>query len=249
MQCPSPAPCHPPVALALLRCWLPVATAWAMTVAAAADLGCGCPGPVALRVAAGTLAVYSADRIGDPTVPAGAYPALRCATLAGIAAVAWLLPAAGLRTWMVVLAAGALGLLHRWLRRWLPKNVVVGAAWAVVVADAGSPPATALPMPLLGAVALAVWSACLLCDLKDGTLTIARLIGGGGRRWAVLGGLLAATAIACRAGLPATAAAAAGLVPLALAPSLAARPVLGSLLVDGVLAVPGAVVAAVRGLC
>lgn len=239
------------VAAALVRCWTPVLTAWAMVAATAADDGTAAAPEGQAIAAAGALAIYSADRIGDPHLPAATGPFLRGAAAIGGLAVACLLPTAPRRTWIVVAIAGALGLLHGRLRRWLPKNVVVAAAWTAVLVDSAG---IAHPPPLLLAViALTLWAACLLCDFKDddsdardGTITVVRLVGRDGRRWAAFAGLLLALGSACVGDCPWTAAAAAGLVPLALVPSLAADAAWGSVWVDGTLAVPGLVAAFVR---
>ena len=238
-----------PIAAALLRCWVPAATAFGMTVAAACDGASHLRWKGPFYAAAGALAVYSADRLDDPRVPVPARRALRWATGCGLAGAACLAADAGPRTWAVAVAAGSLGMLHRWSRRWFPKNLAVAAAWCAVVLDAAGVlrPSAAR----IAALCATIWSACLLCDLKDdaadardGTITIALLVGGRGRRWAALAGLGAAVCAAHLARLVWLEASAAALIPLALAPSLAADESWGSVIVDGVLAAPGLIAAA-----
>lgn len=233
-----------PLVAALLRCWLPAATAFGMTVAAGCDGGSAVRWCGALYAMAGALAVYSADRIGDPRMPPAAGRVLVWAACCGVVGAAGLLSGAGLHSWLIALAAGSLGLLHRWSRRWFPKNVIVAAAWTAVVLDAAG--ITRPSICQMVTSGLTIWSACLLCDLtddasddRDGTVTIARLVGRRGRRWAACAGLVLAVGIAHLGRLPLLTATAAAVLPLALVPSLAANPLYGSVVVDGVLAVPG----------
>lgn len=240
MQQQSPIP----ILVALVRCWMPAITAWGMVATVAGDGQVPCRSRGVLYAVAGAATVYSADRLGDPLMPDGTRRFLLGAIVLGLLVIAYLLPGASWRTWIVIAGAGSAGLLHRWVRHWVPKNVVVSAAWTAVVTDAAGIAHPSITM--LGVIAVTMWSACLLCDFKDdavdahdGTITLARVVGSRGRRWAAFAGLVVAVGMAHWGQLSWIEATAAGLVPLALVPSFTARPIIGPIVVDGTLALPG----------
>ena len=229
--------------LLLVHYWFPALTAWALTMAVASDAGIAADHSGAGLAAAGTGAIYSLDRI-DGSQPRWLTVVLAIAVVVGCGFCLALLLQADARRWLVLLGVGASGAAHRWLKRWVPKNVVVSLAWTAMVCECAG---LTSPHPLLlAALALQLWAACLLCDVKDadedarlGIMTVASLIGDRGRIPAAAAALVLSTILARLADCPLTALGSAGTAGLCLLPCILARPVLGPLLVDLALALPG----------
>ncbi len=245
--------------LRLLHIWWPLALGWSVAVVVRRATGRPWdPVGVALLLL-GIAAAYSLDRALDPPSeqPRWMRPVLMgaaaVASLLGGALLPWLGPQAA----MVVPLAGALAVAYPLLKRLpLGKTVLVPLVWTWcgIVLPSGEGPwsgwrwiqePVALPLFLLFA------AGCVLCDLKDA----ARDREAGVPSLPVLAGPLAALGIAVAlAALSGAIAAAQGRHGLALGavalcasacrPALLATDDVGPLLVDVILTLPGALIAA-----
>lgn len=245
--------------LRLLHIWWPLALGWSVAVVVRRATGRPWdPVGVALLLL-GIAAAYSLDRALDP---AGAEPRWMRRVLLGVAAVASLLGGA-LLPWLqphvalVVPVAGALAVAYPWLKRLpLGKTLLVPLVWTwcgiVLPSGEGSwsgwrwiEEPVALPLFLF------VAAGCVLCDLKDA----ARDRSAGVPSLPALAGPLTALGIAVTlAALSGAIAAAQGRYGLAVGavalcasacrPALLATDDVGPLLVDVILTLPGALIAA-----
>lgn len=229
------------------------AAAVALTGAAGATLGAGAPLPVLVLTAAGTLVVYTVDRLRDVERDLATAPersafirrhetGLRVQTGVAGAVAAWAGWRAGLAVVAVAGAVAVLGLLHRRLKRfaWI-KPVYLTLAWtAVCVGLPAAATRTTLGLwPVVCVVGATVQANVALSNLRDDEGLAHRL---GGRRVLALaaGFLLAALGIALSAG--------ASVRPLAVLPLVALPTVVfyrpgeryGALVVDGALLAGGA---------
>jgi hypothetical protein len=234
--------------------WLAAAAA-ALTAAAARALGVAAGPALLALVSAGTLVVYVIDRVRDEprdraTAPArAAFVARHRRALLGLAAGAAAVAAGaalalGPRPLALAAAVGALGFLHRRLKRFAPvKPVYLTFAWTAV--PVGLPAAAAPGAGPLGWVAAIVGATVLanamLSNLRDREALAARL---GTRRTLRNAGAILCAALAAALLGPAPVRPLAAL-PLAMGAALLGfRPTerYGALCVDGAL-LAGALVA------
>lgn len=216
------------------------------------------PSGVALLLL-GIVTAYSLDRVVDAAVPQPRWMArvLMGASVVAALAGAWLLPALPGVSIAVVVLAGVVALAYPLVKR-LPmgKTLLVPLVWTwcgIALPVGGGAwlgwrwwtEPVAVPLFLLFA------AGCLLCDVKDaardreaGVPSVPALVGPlAATRIAILVSAIAA-GVALGAGRPALACSAAVLCGVALNPALVATEVIGPLVVDVVLTLPGVLIAA-----
>ena len=253
----------PHFALRLLHgCW-PAVLGWSLVQVLQRAVGRAASSDGVLTLVCGILAAYSLDRAREGPPPRS--PTARLLRIVGAAATV-ACGAFALRlpwsTALVVPTLGAVALLYaRWKRHLFTKLVLLPAVWLVAVvalpfADRGAfewrlllpPNGTAA---VLLAVFLLVAAGCYLCDLKD---EHADRSAGVASLPVRVGGAATARISAVMAAVAALLAALVGEFELALGAGLLvvaaqhreriAAPVLGPLLVDAVLSLPGLLIAA-----
>ncbi len=229
--------------------WLPgpLAMCMAMILVVARATGQPVSWPAATFFAAGVTVAYTFDRWADP--PGDSRPSW-CLIVAVLAGMIGFVAAFSLAPskWAAAAVLGLLGLSYRALKKYpLLKNILVALAWTV--AALGFSVAAWPPLQLGALLACAIFAVfaagALLCDFKDVAADARRGVPTapvlwGPARAAGVAALLAALGAlaggaAGRPGLVCTGLALAG---LAAFPSLISRPVLGPVLIDGVLALP-----------
>lgn len=246
-------------AFRLLHYWWPLVVGWSVTlVVHRATLRP--PDPVGLAVLlCGIGAAYSLDRVID--APRAAVESWVRWTLTGAAlacAVAgalllWRLP---VETAAVVPVMSAIALLYGRLKRLpLAKNIVVPVVWTWTAIALPFPDGSWfgwrwIAEPVAAPLLLLFAAGVLMCDLKDepadrrsGVVSVAVLWGG--RRAAWLGvGLAFGAAVAAHAEQrPGLALSAFGLGVTALLPEVLATELMGPLIVDVILSMPGFLIA------
>jgi hypothetical protein len=250
---------QPRSVLQLLHVWWPVALGWSVAVVVQRATGRAWD-PAGLGVLLiGIAAAYSLDRALDITPESS--PTLKrlllMVTLVAGALGLVLLPWVPLPSAAVVPLAGLLALSYRRLKRvLLAKTIGVPLVWTwcgmVLPAGDGSWLGwRAMTEPVALPLFLLIAAGCLLCDVKDaardraaGVPSIPALVG-------VPAALRIATAVAVvalvaaiAAGRPGLACSAAVLCGVAFRPTLVATDVVGPLVVDLVLTLPGVLIAA-----
>lgn len=245
--------------LRLLHSWSPLLVGWSATlVVHRATLRPADPAGLALLLM-GICAAYSLDRVVDAGPNPGRAWVRRTLVISGVlaaAAGAVLLVRVPLATAVIVPVLSAIALGYRALKRVpLAKNVFVPLVWTWATIALPFPDGSWfgwrwIAEPVAAPLFLLLATGVLLCDLKDepldrctGVASIAVLCGG--RTTARLGVALALTAglAAFAEHRAALALSAFGLGLTALRPRLLATDIVGPLLVDGLLSVPGLLIA------
>ena len=249
-------------ALAFSGMWVALAAA-TLTAAAGAALGCPAGAAVLVLAFAGTLAVYTLDRLRDVARDRATAPTrtafvvrhragLAAAPLvaSGVAAVAAL--RAGWAAAAVAAGVLGLGMLHRRLKRVLfLKPLYLTAAWVAVTVglpalSAATPPLAARLAWVIAVQTLAVLANVIASNVRDGegaatligsrrALAVAQLVAGAGVAVALLGPVAVRPLAA---------------VPLAMLVALAAfrdGERYGLVVVDGALLAGGVAALALRG--
>ena len=244
--------------LRLLHYWWPMVLAWSLMQVVGRSLGRS-PDPFGLvALLAGVLAGYSLDRVFDAPRSGDDERLRRLLLLTGGLA-ALVCGAAALRlpfgSAIAVPILGALALLHpRLKQRWPTKLLLLPAVWALAVVALPFPDGLAfswpsLLQPVVGVLFLLVAAGCLLCDLKDeradAAASVPSLVVVVGRTWAVRiarGLALVGSILAIPIDEPELALGGVLVVVAASRPRLLAVDLLGPLLVDVLLSVPGLLV-------
>lgn len=248
-----------PTTLRLLHYWWPMVLGWSLAQVVGRALGRG-PDPFGLvALLAGVLAGYSLDRVLD--APRSGHGERLRRVLLGTGGVAAIVcGAAALRlpfgSAIAVPILGALALLHpRLKRRWPTKLVLLPVVWALAVValpfpDGGAFAWRSLGQPVVAVLFLLVAAGCFLCDLKDelsdAAASVPSLVVVVGAAWAarLAGGLALVGAVLAFAIDEPELALGGGLLAMASRHArLLAVDVLGPLLVDVLLSVPGILVA------
>lgn len=247
-------------ALRLLHYWWPLAVGWSFMVVAGRATGTRADPAGVLALLSGILAAYSVDRIADRTAASERRQVVPVLVVIGFAAsLACALSTARLplQTAALVPVLGGTTLLYPRLKRQaLVKTLVLPAIWiwaalALPFNDGSWFGWHALLQPVAAPLLLLTAAGCVLCDLKDeardrhdGVRSLAAVYGGPAaiRIAAVLA--LAAAGLAVvehRSGLVCSAAA---LSAITLTPSLVTLDVIGPLMVDLILTLPGILISA-----
>jgi len=245
--------------LRLLHYWWPVAMGGSTAVVVQRATARPVDGAGLALLLCGILAAYSLDRVHDSrdlAHPGWLRRVLQIGAVVGIVASAVLLPLTPLRTALLVPVLGALVVAYPRVKS-LPllKTLVVSAAWtwsviALPFHDASWFGWRAWMTPVAIPLALIIASGCLLCDLKDVQSDRQKSVPSLPVLVSVHGTIVAAVMIAAMGAVVALAQQRTGLVvgglALALAamrPGVLARDVVGPLVVDGILTVPGVLIA------
>ena len=248
----------PSIPLRLLHYWWPVVMGWSLSVVVQRATGRAFnPTGLALLLC-GIAAVYSLDRIEDVRAAPARWMAPLLLAVGALASalclgLAWQLP---WRTAFLLPAPALLVAGYPFVKRWPgTKTIVVAAVWtwsAVALPFAGAVGAwEALQVPVALPIFLLVAAGCVLCDLKDIERDRAARVGSlpalmGSQASITVAVVLAAAGVVAasaqhRPGL------AIGGVCLALAggrPALLGSAAIGPLVVDAILTLPGALIAA-----
>ncbi len=247
-------------ALRLLHYWWPLGVGWSymMVVQRATALT---PDPFGLlALLSGILAAYSLDRVVDPGTTSRR-PALDwlLALTGGAAALVCLAAASRLpvQTASIIPLLGATALVYSRLKRHLiVKTILLPAVWiwaalALPFNDGSWLGWRVLLQPVTAPLLLLNAAGCLLCDLKDeardrrdGVRSLAAIYGGSATIRTAAALSLAAAGLAIvehRAGLVFSAAALGAAMTV---PSILAIDVIGPLMVDVILTLPGILISA-----
>jgi len=247
-------------ALRLLHYWWPLGVGWSymMVVQRATSLTPNRFGLAALL--SGILAAYSLDRVVDPGSTLRRPVLDRLLTLTGCTAAFVCLMAAlhlPIETASVIPVLGGTALVYSRLKRHaIVKTVLLPAVWiwaafALPFNDGSWLGWHVLLQPITAPLLLLNAAGCLLCDLKDeasdrreGVRSLAAVYGGSATIWTAAALSLAAAGLAIvehRAGLVFSAAA---LGAAMTAPSVLAIDVIGPLMIDVILTLPGILISA-----
>lgn len=242
-------------ALRLLHYWWPLGVGWSYMMVAQRAMSLT-PDPFGLvALLSGILAAYSLDRVVDPGT-ASRRPAIdRLLTLTGCAAALVCLLATlrlPVETAAIIPVLGATALVYSRLKRHAVVKIVllpgvwIWAALALPFNDGSWLGWHVLLQPITAPLLLLNAAGCLLCDLKDeasdrreGVRSLAAVYGGSATIWTAAALSLAASGLAVvehRAGLVFSAAA---LGAAMTAPSILASDIVGPLMVDVILTLPG----------
>lgn len=207
----------------------------------------------------GICAAYSLDRVLD--APRFASPwitrVLAATSIAAVVACGMLLPTLPLQTAVLVPVVGLLAATYPFLKR-LPlwKTVLVPLVWTWC--------AIALPFndgswfgwhwmhePVAVPLFLVMAAGCLFCDLKDerrdraaGIASLPAVLGSTAATWIAVGVALTGGAVALAEGRLGLSCSALVLSSVALRPALLATDIVGPLVVDVILTLPGVLIAA-----
>ncbi|MGE0393224.1 MAG: UbiA family prenyltransferase [Vicinamibacterales bacterium] len=244
-------------ALRLLHYWWPVALGWSVAVVVRRATGRAWdPAGLALLLG-GITTAYSLDRLLDPpaALPRWLWRTLAGASMAGLLAGAWLLPGLPRRSIAAAGAAGLLAVAYPLVKRVpLVKTLLVPLVWTacgiVLPVAVGAAPgwwAEPVAVPLF----LLFVAGCLLCDLKDaardratGVPSVPALFGRAAARQMAVAIAVVAAGAAVLTGRPALALSAATLSGVALTPALVETDVIGPLVVDVIMTLPGLLIVA-----
>jgi len=237
--------------------WWPIALAWSVAVVVRRAAGREWHAQGVAVLVLGVAAAYSLDRLLD--APRGLPRAVRVllagATVVAGAGILWLLPALPAGSAAVVPLAAALAAAYPWLKR-VPaaKTLAVPAVWTwcgvgFVVPDGSWLAWRAVQAPVALPLFLLIAAGCVLCDLKDeardraaAVPSVPVLLGGAAAvRVAVVLTVVAALAAVVE-GRTALAWTSLALGVVAARPALVAADVIGPLLVDVVLTLPGVLI-------
>lgn len=247
-------------ALRLLHYWWPMVLGWSLVQVVGRALGRG-PDPLGLvALLAGVLAGYSLDRVLDAPRPDAAMPEpgerMRRLLLGvgGLAAI--VCGAAALHlpfgSAVVVPTLGTIAVLYPRLKRQLPtKLLLLPTVWGLAVVALPFPDGSlfawrSLAQPVVAVLFLLVAAGCLLCDLKDeradaaaAVPSLAVLVGGARAARIAAGLALLGAILAFAIDEPELSIGGALLAVPAMHAPLLAVDVLGPLLVDVLLSLPG----------
>ena len=256
---PSPVLRTSPTTQRLLHYWWPMVLGWSLVQVVGRSLGREADPFGLVALLAGVLAGYSLDRVLDAP-RSGHGERLRRVLLGtgGLAAI--VCGAAALRlpfgSAIAVPILGALALFHpRLKRRWPIKLVLLPIVWVLAVValpfpDGGAFAWRSLGQPVVAVLFLLVAAGCFLCDLKDERADAAAsvpslvvLVGAVGAARIARGLALVGATLALAIGELELAVGGALLAAAAGHARLLAVDVLGPLLVDVLLSVPGILVA------
>lgn len=246
-------------ALLLVHIWWPLVLGWSLTLVVHRATGRPWHPAGGAMLLLGILAAYSLDRVVD--APPSLTPPMRRTLVAAVAATALaglaLLPWLPLRTALLVPVLGALAVGYPAVKRFpFSKALLVPLIWTWS--------AIALPFddgswlgwhwilePIAGPLFLLIAAGCLLCDLKDtardraaGVPTVPVAVGPAAAGWIAMGLALAAAAVAYAEGRPGVAWGAIALSGATRVPALLATDIVGPLVVDVILTMPGLLIAA-----
>jgi 4-hydroxybenzoate polyprenyltransferase len=252
-------------ALRLLHYWWPMVLGWSLVQVVGRALGRAPDASGLTALLAGVLAGYSLDRVLDPPRPVAMIPEpderMRRLLLGvgGLAAIVCGLAALRLPfgSAVAVPTLGAIALLYPRLKRQLPtKLLLLPTVWVLAVVALPFPDGgplfarRSLAQPVVAVLFLLVAAGCLLCDLKDeradaaaSVPSLAVLVGGARAARIAAGLALLGAILAFAIDEPELAVGGALLAVVATRERLLAVDVLGPLLVDVLLSLPGILVA------
>ncbi|MEP7118430.1 MAG: hypothetical protein ABI880_12655 [Acidobacteriota bacterium] len=245
--------------LLLLHIWWPLALGWSTLLVVERAIGRPWEPVGAAVLLLGIGAAYSLDRVidGPRSAPRWVTGALAASALCATIAIAWLLPRLALPTAATVPVVGLLALLYPRMKR-IPhaKTLAVPLVWtwcaiALPFNDGAWLGWHWLHQAVAAPIFLLLAAGCLLCDLKDersdraeGVITLPVALGSRAATHIAVGLALAAGALALIEGRVGVACSAAALSAATLWPAVLATEVVGPLLVDIILTLPGLLIVA-----
>ncbi|HUU34783.1 MAG TPA: hypothetical protein VMW48_12010 [Vicinamibacterales bacterium] len=246
-------------ALLLMHIWWPLVMGWSLTLVVERATGRTWHPAGGAMLLVGIVAAYSLDRVLD--APPSLTPPMRrtlivtvaATTLAGVCLLPWL----PLRTALLVPVLGALAVGYPAVKR-LPfsKALLVPLIWtwstiALPFDDGSWLGWHWMREPIAAPLFLLIAAGCLLCDLKDsardraaGVPSVPAAVGSAAAAWIAMALALTASAVAYVEGRPGVAWGALAMGGATRVPALLATDIVGPLLVDVILTLPGLLIAA-----
>ncbi len=245
--------------LRLLHYWWPIALGWSVAVVVHHATGRAWDPAGVTLLLAGVTTAYSLDRVMDPpaALPRWLWWTLAGVSIAGLLVNAWLLPGLPQRSMAAAGSAGLLAVAYPLAKRIpLVKTLLVPLVWTAcgIVLPVAASTASGRHWwaePVAAPIFFLFVAGCLLCDLKDaahdraaGVPSVPALFGRAAARQIAVVIAVVAVGAAVLTGRPALALSAAALSGVALTPALVYTDVVGPLVVDVVMTLPGVLIVA-----